>query len=126
MKRLWVAVILLLICGAFSTAEFITVRKNCDYYTQLLDTAEAYISSKEYSEASAIIESAQHQWESTQKTLNVFLLHEEAESIGENLAQLNENANEKDRAKFKSVADKIKRQLLRLKQSELPDFENIL
>ncbi|MBQ8057259.1 MAG: DUF4363 family protein [Ruminococcus sp.] len=126
MKRIWVALALLLICGVISATEYITVDKSCDYYTQLIDKADKYISSREFKKASELIESTQYSWEKSKKTLNIFLIHKEADNITESLAKLRECAEEKNKDTFTSVSKKTKRQLLRLKQSELPDLENIL
>ena len=59
-------------------------------------------------------------------SMNIFLIHKDADAISENLAKLRESAEEKNKDTFLSVSKKTKRQLLRLKQSELPDLENIL
>lgn len=126
MKRIWVAIILLLICSVISATEYITVDKSCEKYTEILDNAEKYISDEEYKEAADTIESAQYSWEKSKKTLNVFLIHKDADDISENFAKLRESAEEKNKDTFVSVSKKTKRQLLRLKQSELPDLENIL
>lgn len=126
MKRIWVAIILLLICAIISGTEYITVDKSCEKYTDILDEAEKYISDKEYKKATDTIESAQYSWDKSKKTLNVFLIHKDADAISENLAKLRESAEEKNKDTFLSVSKKTKRQLLRLKQSELPDLENIL
>lgn len=126
MKRLWVAVALLLICGVLSATEFVTAQKHCDYLKTALEKAESYISDKEFKEAVSFIENVQHEWESREKTLKIYLLHEEAENITEGLAELKEFAQEKKASEYMSVSKKTKRQLLRIKQSELPDLENIL
>ena len=126
MRRIWVAVALLLICGVLSVIEYVTIHNNCDYLTSSLNKAEEYISIKEYKKAVSFIEKTQQEWINSEKKLNIFLLHDETEKISESLSQLKEYAQEKNTSKYLTDSKKIKRQLLRLKQSELPDFENIL
>ena len=126
MRRIWVAIILMLICAVLAVSEFSVVQKSCDYYAYMIDVAEDYISSREFSKADLYIQQTQSEWEKSQKTLNIFLLHEEADTITESLAQLREHAENKNKSEFISLSEKTKRQLLCLKQSELPDLENIM
>lgn len=126
MRRLWIAIALLLICGGLSATEYFTIQKNCDFLTTSLETAENYISSKEYKKAVSFIEATQQKWNKCEKKLNIYLLHDETETITENLSQIKEYAQEKKTDEYMEVSNKTKRQLLRMKQSELPDLENIL
>ena len=126
MRRLWIALALLLICGALSTMEYVTIQRNCDFLTTSLSTAESYISNREYKKAVSFIEKTQQEWENSERKLKIYLLHNEAETITENLSEIKEYAQEKKTSEYMEVSQKIKRQLLRIKQSELPDLENIL
>lgn len=126
MKRLWIAIVLLLICAAVAVAEYATVQNEYNYYTNSLNKADELISLKEYSDALTLVERTQCQWESTQQTLNIFLLHEDVESIYEAMSELKKYAENKDSEEFLSLSSKTKRQLLCLKQSELPILENIM
>lgn len=126
MRRLWIAVALLLICGGLSTMEYVTIQRNCDFLTTSLSTAENYISKGEYKEAISFIEKVQQEWENSERKLKIYLLHNETETITENLSEIKEYAQEKKPTKYMEVSNKTKRQLLRMKQSELPDLENIL
>lgn len=126
MRRLWIALALLLICGVLSAMEYVTIKNNCDFLTTSLDTAESYIANGEYKEAVSFIEKTQQEWKKSEKKLKIYLLHNETETITENLSEIKEYAQEKKTSKYLEVSNKTKRQLLRIKQSELPDLENIL
>ena len=62
MRRIWVAVALLLICGVLSVIEYVTIHNNCDYLTSSLNKAEEYISIKEYKKAVSFLEKTQQEW----------------------------------------------------------------
>ena len=126
MKRLWVAIVLLLICGALAVTEYAVVQNDYNYFTNSLNKADELISSKEYKKVLTLVERTQYEWQSSQQTLNIFLLHEDIEGIDNALSELMEYAQKKDREEFLSLSSKTKRQLLCLKQSELPILENIM
>ncbi len=126
MKRIWVALALLIICSSFACAEFIIIHSKS---TELLDSvvsAENYFSNKEYNTSSYTLDRAVKKWEDSGKFLNVFLSHEKVDEVEESLSELSKYAENKDKALFWATSEKAKRQLLCLKQSELPNLENIM
>lgn len=126
MKRIWVAITLLIIAFIFSITEFIYVDICYNKYTKLLKDCKNYISTKEYSDAYETCKHTLSEWENTEKTLNIFLIHGEVDSITESIAQLKICAKNNDTQQFDILYEKAKRQLLSIKKSELPVFENIL
>lgn len=126
MKRLWVAISLLALSIFFATFEYITVLKNYEEFTPVLEKAEYYCSDKEYSKAFDTIEQAQLSWDKKSKVLNSLIDHTHTESINESFFQLLESAQKQDSVEFLSICNKTKRQLLSLKESELPSFDNIM
>ncbi len=126
MRRIWAAVTLLLICCVIAFSEFSIVRKECDYYSNILAKADNYISKKEFNSADELLSKTIKEWYKTDKVFKLFLLHEQSNEIFDALCDLREEAKEKHAEEFLSISKKTKRQLLRLKQSELPDLENII
>lgn len=126
MKRIWVAVSLLVIALSFGIAEFTIVNKNYEKFVAMLDSAEIHISNREYKKAYEVCTNTLEQWEETEKTLNLFLLHSKVDEVTEDISQMCEYAQNKETALFSSTYAKTKRQLLHLKMSELPLIENIM
>lgn len=126
MKRLWVAIFLLALSIFFATFENITVLKNYNIFTPILDKAENYCSNEEFSEAFDTIEQAQLIWDKKSKVLNSLIDHTHTENINESFFQLLESAKKQEKVEFLSICNKTKRQLLSMKESELPSFENIM
>lgn len=126
MKRLWVAILLLVISIFFATFENITVMNNYKKFTPILEKAEQYCSDKEFSKAFDTIKQAQLSWDKKSKVLNSLIDHTHTENINESFFQLLESAQKQEGVEFLSICNKTKRQLLSMKESELPSFDNIM
>ncbi len=126
MKRIWVAIGFLVLSVVLAVTEFTLVSISCKKYTEQIEIAESYISDKEFSDAENICEKIEVDWEKSKKSLNSFLTHTYSDGIAESIARLIEYAKNKDIEGFLSQAGKTKRQLLHIKQSELPNLENIM
>ncbi|MBR2715438.1 MAG: DUF4363 family protein [Ruminococcus sp.] len=126
MRRIWVAVALIAICISLALSEFYIVEKNYEHYIDKVNLTSAYFSYKEYKTAELHAENMVKEWQKSSKKLNAFLSHDKTDEINENFSQLVEFINSKDKVMFSSTCEKIKRQLLCLKKSELPNLENIM
>ena len=126
MKRLWVAISLLAISLIFATFEYIMVLRNYEKFTPVLVKAEEYCSKEEFSKAFDTIEKAQLSWDKKSKVLNSLIDHTHTENINESFFQLLESAQKQESVEFLSICNKTKRQLLSMKESELPSFDNIM
>lgn len=126
MKRIWAAVALLGIAAGLCIAEFMIVMRGCDEYIESISTAVGYAENDDYKSASKICEKTEKGWLKTHRKMNVFLIHTNVEEVTFNMAMLKTFAKNEDESMFLAYAEKTKRQLLSLKESELPYFENIL
>lgn len=126
MKRIYVAAILLMLAFSFSAIEVVYINNCYEKYTGMLNECEDYYSNKEYSNAAKKCEATLMKLKKDEGFLNVFLSQNKVDNIAYNMELLKINAQNKDEEKFETQIDKIKRQLLSLKKSELPCFENIL
>ncbi len=126
MKRIWVAVLLLLISLCFSVSEFFAVKYNFEKHVQMLDKAEYYFSQKEFTKSYEQCKKLQSSWAKSEKLLNIFLVHKQVDDIAQDLMTLKKYAEFKDEKSFFLTTGKTKRQLLSMKESELPDYQNIL
>lgn len=126
MKRLYVAISLIIISLFFAVSEYIMVQKSYMDFTPVIDIAEKYCSEKEFSKAFDTVSIAQKKWDKKSKIMNSFIDHTHTENINENFFQLLEMAQKQKDVEFLSLCEKTKRQLLSLKESELPSFDNIM
>lgn len=126
MKRIWVALTLMTVCISLAISEFLIVKNKTEYFLEEISTANYYFSKKEYNISTEILDSLRKKWENSEKALNVFLSHEKVDEIEESLSELSQYCEQKELPRFQATFEKTKRQLLCLKQSELPNLENIL
>lgn len=126
MKRIWVAISLIVVALSLGITEMFVVSKSYSKYSELLNTAEQHISNKEFNKAYDMCAYTLNEWEENEQILNLFLLHSNVDEVSEDIAQLCEYAQHKEKAMFSSTCVKAKRQLLHLKMGELPLIENIM
>lgn len=126
MKRIWVALFLLLFSLSFALSEFFLVKHSYQKHLDMLTVAEIYFSQKEYNDTYEQCKAVEKSWDKSKKFLNVFLVHKQVEEVSQSLLTLKNQAKAKDDKAFLLTIDKTKRQLLSIKESELPDYENIL
>lgn len=116
----------MIICISFSVAEFSIVKAKTEYFLEIINISNYHFSKKEYNTANETLHSAAKDWSDSEKILNVFLSHEKVDEIEESLSELSKFAKHKEKTHFEATFEKTKRQLLCLKQSELPNLENIM
>lgn len=126
MKRLWIACALIFIAALFSVLEFYLVNNSYEKFSKELSEIQNYYSSKEFSKAEKSINKTKNSWKNREKTLKVFLLHGEVDTISGSLEELGDMIKQKDSKAVFYTCEKTKRQLLFLKKSELPYLENIM
>lgn len=126
MKRIWIAIALILSCLVLSICELLFIDNNCDMYTKMINEVEFYYSNKEYIKALDIARDTYSNWSKEEKKLKAFLLHSDIDDITDSMEDIKDYAKDKDEKKFCDACKKTKRQLLSIKENELPFIENIM
>lgn len=126
MKRIYIAIFLIILSLFFATTEYILISKNCEFFSENLDIAEQHCSNNEFTKAFDSIKQTQKEWDKKSKALNSFIDQTHTQNVNDCLFELLETAKNNDSKQFLSLCHKTKRQLLSIKESELPCFENIL
>lgn len=122
MKRLVYSVLLLLVAVVLCLVEVMGINRVINEYVDRLDNLED-------SEVKGNVESCKDlsdDWKEDEKFLNVFLLHDTIDEIGNELNSLKAYAKYDNESEFNATILKLKKQLLSLKESELLVTENIL
>lgn len=125
MKRLWFAVVFLVVAGSLSTIEVISVQNDYYDFIDTVDRARLAVMNSDYEKADKISEKMKEDWYEKEKHLNYFLEHSSLDEVGIEIAGLTDYTDDLSRNEFLSVTDKIKRQFASLYRSELPYGENI-
>ncbi|MBQ0098350.1 MAG: DUF4363 family protein [Oscillospiraceae bacterium] len=126
MKRLWIAILLLIIVGAITVSEYIYVTSSVQKHIYALDEIDKKISQNDREDAYDMLCRLENRFEDTDRVFNAFLLHSDIDNISGNIAMLKEYSKSTNNAQFLALSAKTKLQLLSLSKSEKPLIDNIL
>jgi len=88
MKRMILALTLLVICFSLCTASYFMLEKRADALIEDLQSAAEYIENKEYKNAAASLEKCSKRWEKDQTVFSIFLNHHMIENLSIDLPSL--------------------------------------
>ena len=127
MKRLYLAIVMTLLCIFLGVFEFATINYSTDKCLNNLTRINREIENQKYSNAIKICKKTAAEYEKfTEKILFCYLNHKEFDNINTNLTIMTEALNNKDLYKYNELYIKTKKQLLTLKSEELLSIQNIL
>lgn len=125
MKRLWYALVLVVIALGISFTEIIAVRNSYYTFIKTIDEARTAVENKDYKRAKSLGKDLENKWIEKEKKLNYLLEHSVLDELSMNIAELSDLSSEDSKNDFLSDIDKIKRQFIVLYTNELPYGDNI-
>lgn len=125
MKRLWYALVLVIIALGISFTEFIAVRNSYNTFIKTIDEARTAVEQEDYKRAKSLGKELENKWIEKEKKLNYLLEHSVLDELSMNIAELSDLSSEESKNDFLSDIDKIKRQFIVLYTNELPYGDNI-
>lgn len=125
MKRLWYALVLVIIALGISFTEFIAVRNSYNTFIKTIDEARTAVEQEDYKRAKSLGKDLENKWIEKEKKLNYLLEHSVLDELSMNIAELSDLSSEESKNDFLSDIDKIKRQFIVLYTNELPYGDNI-
>lgn len=125
MKRLWYALVLVIIALGISFTEFIAVRNSYNTFIKTIDEARTAVEQEDYKRAKRLGKDLENKWIEKEKKLNYLLEHSVLDDLSMNIAELSDLSSEESKNDFLSDIDKIKRQFIVLYTNELPYGDNI-
>lgn len=125
MKRLWYALVLVVIALGISFTEFIAVRNSYNTFIKTIDEARTAVEQEDYKRAKSLGKELENKWIEKEKKLNYLLEHSVLDDLSMNIAELSDLSSEESKNDFLSDIDKIKRQFIVLYTNELPYGDNI-
>lgn len=81
---------------------------------------------EENDRAEVLLNSTSEKWQESKRLMKIFLIHDKAEDVTENLREMQERIYQEEREEFYSLCEKTKGQLAFIKENELPGIDNIL
>ena len=125
MKRLWYALVLVIIALGISFTEVIAVRNSYNTFIKTIDEARTAVEQEDYKRAKSLGKELENKWIEKEKKLNYLLEHSVLDDLSMNIAELSDLSSEESKNDFLSDIDKIKRQFIVLYTNELPYGDNI-
>ena len=125
MKRLWYALVLVIIALGICFTEIIAVRNSYNTFVETIDQARLAVENKDYEKAKDLSRTLEEKWDKNEKKLNYLLEHSVLDDLSVTFAELPDLTSEDSESDFLSDIDKIKRQLTVLYTNELPYGDNI-
>lgn len=125
MKRLWYALVLVVIALGISFTEVIAVRNSYNTFIKTIDEARTAVENEDYKRAKSLGKDLENKWIEKEKKLNYLLEHSVLDELSMNIAELSDLSSEESKKDFLSDIDKIKRQFIVLYTNELPYGDNI-
>ena len=126
MKRIYIALAMLIISGVICGLEMYEVRKNAESYISGLDEVKALTAESNYTDARILSEELLKSWKESSKKFDIYLYHDYIDNITENMSLLPVYADNENNEAALGVVENIKIQLTSLIESELPYIHNIL
>lgn len=126
MKRMYAAVILLLIAVTLCVTEYICIGRCTDEYVRRIDNIEQMVSTGNMKKAAFSAREAEKNWKKTVSVIDMLLYHDYVDEIGRNLAALEAYINFEETAEIFATCESTKEQLRSLKESERPAARNII
>ncbi len=126
MRRISIAVLMLLIAGVICGCEIFTVNSSTVNYTEELDAISFLSEQENFEKATENSEDLLESWKKTTKHLDKYLYHDYIDDITLQMSALPVYTKSEDNSAIKAQIAEIKTQLTSLKESELPYIHNIL
>lgn len=127
MKRIWIALTLLILSGVLCFFEYRIVDDSRHEFEMRIDEIYSFAEDNENKKAVKSCEELSKEWDKRLKVTDMFLNHDIMDSISCELSALKCYLESEDgKTDFYATAEKIKKQLKSLRDSELPYAENII
>ncbi|MGN0559124.1 MAG: DUF4363 family protein [Acutalibacteraceae bacterium] len=127
MKRIWIALTLFIISGVLCYFEYRIVADSQQDFEQRIDDIYSLAENNENEKAVKSCDALCDEWDKRLKVTDMFLNHDIMDSISCELSSLKcYLESENGKTDFYATAEKIKKQLQSLRDSELPYAENII
>lgn len=126
MKRLFLSIFLVSFAIFIAFVEVWYINYAADDTIDGINKIDELIELSEKDKALENAEKVIEKWDVKSRYFNIFLLHEEIESIAENLEELKAAIKTGDDDRFYEVSAKTKRRLDIIKEDEIPLLENVL
>ena len=126
LKRIYIALMLLILTISICSFEFIFVSIRTQDYIKKVDLIEYEYTFGDRDKALDLAKQIDRQWSYTVSPMDSLLYHDYVDKISNNITKLPILITHKDTTGLLTICKEIKNQLMSLRKSEVPNFENIV
>lgn len=126
MKRIYIAILFIIIslCAAAFETGYISAK--VELFTAKIDLADKMMYQGETEQAARICLEAENEWNESSKIIDMLLIHDYVDSIGNNISQMKSLAENDSKELYFAKSVAAKKELASIKESEYPFVENIM
>lgn len=125
MRRMWIAVIILVLVTSLCVWEVGTVNFMTNNLINSLDLAQNKIE-KEDDTIGQLVDDLDEEWREDKKILSIFIPHQRLEVISQSFSEMRVNAKCNEKSDSLAECEKLKVNLEHLRETELVKIQNIL
>lgn len=126
MKRVYIAILLFAIAICTASAETGYVTAKADNYISKINEIDMQMKKDNFQEAILQCRQLEKSWDKNSKIINVLLMHDHTEDIGDNISKMKSYAENASVDMYFSESIAAKRELTQMKEGEFPTIDNIL
>ena len=126
MKRMIIALILLVASVAASAAEIRCVSDSADSFLGKIELSDSYVRRNELDKALRLCRELDESWDDISQKIDVLLIHDYVDNISVSFAQMRSHLESGNADMYFAESAGAKKGLASIKGSEYPNLENIL
>ncbi len=126
MKRMIIALILLVASVAASAVEIHCVADSADSFLGKIELSDSYVRRNELDKALRLCRELDESWDDISQKIDVLLIHDYVDNISVSFAQMRSHLESGNADMYFAESAGAKKGLASIKGSEYPNLENIL
>lgn len=126
MRRIYAAIVLLVIAGLLCATEYICIVNTVNDYTSRIDKLESMMYDGEISDALEYSDKINREWYKVSNGIDMLLYHDYVDNISVLLESLPDYIEYGDYSTMHATCKQAKKLLISLRDSEYPTLQNII
>lgn len=126
MKRIYIAVALIIAALCFAAAETGYVSAKSDMFISKIEQADKLMNRLEYDDALKLCSQTEEEWYESANIIDMLLIHDYVDDIGVSISRMTSFAQKRNSEMYFAESVQAKKELASIKESEYPYVENIL
>lgn len=126
MKRIFIAIGVLIFSFGVSAVELGFIGAKADSFESLIELSDKYMMKSNFVDAVKICKKTEQLWDNNAQNIDMLLIHDYVDEIGNSISKMRTYAENNSTDLYFAESTSAKKELASIKESEFPYFENIL